>query len=149
MKNRANLYEFFRNTTDLDKQRHDVIWTNKIKKIARLELVLHEKFDEICYSEYTYPAKERLFHGMEFENYVDIYKKDMKQLTYDHLLHFLKKAKNGKDELKDMIAGIEVLPLSCSDENIFYFGNKSPDLENCISFSGYVRKESSSLVVQT
>ena len=90
-------------TTDLDKQRHDVIWTNKIKKIARLELVLHEKFDEICYSEYTYPAQGRLFHGVEFENYVDIYKKDMKQLTYDQLLLFLKKVKNGKDELKEFL----------------------------------------------
>ena len=35
-------------TTDLDKQRRDVIWTNKIKKIARFECVLHEKFNEIC-----------------------------------------------------------------------------------------------------
>ena len=90
-------------TTDLSQLRHDVIWTNKIKKIARFELVLHEKFDEICYSEYTYPAQGRLFHGVEFENYVDIYKKDMKQLTYDQLLLFLKKAGIGKDELKEFL----------------------------------------------
>ena len=95
-------------TTDLDKQRHDVIWTNKIKKIARLELVLHEKFDEICYSEYTYPAQGRLFHGVEFENYVDIYKKDMKQLTHDQLLLFLKKVKNGKDELKEFLRSKDI-----------------------------------------
>ncbi len=95
-------------TTDLDKQRRDVIWTNKIKKIARFECSLHEKFDEICYSEYTYPAKERLFHDLEFEDYVDIYKKDMKKLTYDHLLHFLKKAKNGKDELKEFLRTMNI-----------------------------------------
>ena len=97
-------------TTDLSQQWYDVIWTKKIKKLARFELDLHEKFmtDEICYSEYTYPAKERLFHGMEFENYVDINKKDMKQLTYDHLLHFLKKAKNGKDELKEFLRTMNI-----------------------------------------
>ena len=95
-------------TTNLSQLRHDVIWTNKIKKIARFELVLHEKFDEICYSEYTYPAQGRLFHGVEFENYVDINKKDMKQLTYDHLLHFLKKAKNGKDELKEFLRTMNI-----------------------------------------
>ena len=95
-------------TTDLDKQRRDVIWTNKIKKIACFECVLHEKFNEICYSEYTYPAKERLFHDLEFEDYVDIYKKDMKKLTYDHLLHFLKKAKNGKDELKEFLRTMNI-----------------------------------------
>ena len=95
-------------TTDPSQLRHDVIWTNKIKKIARFELVLHEKFDEICYSEYTYPAQGRLFHGVEFENYVDINKKDMKQLTYDHLLHFLKKAKNGKDELKEFLRTMNI-----------------------------------------
>jgi len=95
-------------TTDLDKQRRDVIWTNKIKKIARFECVLHEKFNEICYSEYTYPAQERLFHDFEFEDYVDIYKKDMKKLTYDHLLHFLKKAKNGKDELKEFLRTMNI-----------------------------------------
>ena len=95
-------------TTDLDKQRHDVIWTNKIKKTVRFKCSLHEKFDEICYSEYTYPAKERLFHDLEFEDYVDIYKKDMKKLTYDHLLHFLKKAKNGKDELKAFLRTMNI-----------------------------------------
>ncbi len=95
-------------TTDLDKQRHDVIWTNKIKKVARFKCFLHEKFHEICYSECTYPAKERLFHEFEFEDYVDIYKKDMKKLTYDHLLHFLKKAKNGKDELKEFLRTMNI-----------------------------------------
>ena len=95
-------------TTDLSQLRHDVIWTNKIKKIARFELVLHEKFDEICYSEYLVPAQGRLFHDVEFEDYVDIYKKDMKKLTYDHLLHFLKKAKNGKDELKAFLRTMNI-----------------------------------------
>ena len=95
-------------TTDLDQQRHDVIWTNKIKKIARFEYALHEKFDEICYSECTYPAKGRLFHEFEFEDYIDIYKKDMKKLTYDHLLHFLKKAKKGKDELKAFLRTMNI-----------------------------------------
>ena len=89
-------------TTDLDKQRHDVTWINK-NQVGCYKHVLHEKFNEICYSEYTYPAQGRLFHGVEFENYVDINKKDMKQLTYDQLLLFLKKVKNGKDELKEFL----------------------------------------------
>ena len=94
-------------TTDLDKQRHDVTWINK-NQVGCFEHVLHEKFDEICYSEYLIPAQERLFHDVEFEDYVDIYKKDMKKLTYDHLLHFLKKAKNGKDELKEFLRTMNI-----------------------------------------
>ena len=89
-------------TSEFGQQRHDVIWANK-NQVARFKLVLHKKFDEICYSEYTYPAQGRLFHGVEFENYVDINKKDMKQLTYDQLLLFLKKAGNRKDELKEFL----------------------------------------------
>ena len=104
IKSRAEIIE----TTDLDKQRHDVVWTNKIKKTVRFECSLHEKFDEICYSEYTCPAQGMPFHEFEFEDYVDIYKKDMKKLTYDHLLHFLKKAKNGKDELKAFLRTMNI-----------------------------------------
>ena len=94
-------------TTDLDKQRHDVTWINK-NQVGCFKHVLHEKFDEICYSEYLIPAQERLFHDVEFEDYVDIYKKDMKRLTYDHLLHFLKKNKKGKDELKEFLRTMNI-----------------------------------------
>ena len=59
-------------------------------QIATYSDILYEKSDEISYAEYLSPKKGMLNYGTEWEDYVDIKKSDMKSLTYDQLLLFLK-----------------------------------------------------------
>ena len=72
-----------------DGGRRDVI--DKFEnQIATYSDMLSEKSDEISYAEYLSPKKDMPQHGTEWEDYVDIKKSDMKNLTYDQLLLFLK-----------------------------------------------------------
>ena len=72
-----------------DGDRRDVI--DQIEnQIATYSDILYEKPDEISYAEYLSPKKDMPDYGTEWEEYVDIKKSDMKNLTYDQLLLFLK-----------------------------------------------------------
>ena len=72
-----------------DGDRRDVI-SQIENQIATYSDVLYEKSDEISYAEYLSPKKGMLHYGTEWEDYVDIKKSDMKNLTYDQLFLFLK-----------------------------------------------------------
>ena len=79
-------------------------------QIATYSDILYEKPDEISYAEYLSPKKDMPHYGTEWEDYVDIKKSDMKSLTYDQLLLFLKNIdakKNGGrlDPLKTFLRG--------------------------------------------
>ena len=92
-----------------DGERRDVI--DKLEnQIATYSDVLYEKSDDISYAEYLSPKKDMPHYGTEWEDYVDIKKSDMKSLTYDQLLLFLKNIdakKNGGrlDPLKTFLRG--------------------------------------------
>jgi hypothetical protein len=70
-------------------ERRDVI-SQLENQIATYSDVLYEKMDEISYAEYLSPKKDAPHYGTKWEEYVDIKKSDMKNLTYDQLLLFLK-----------------------------------------------------------
>ncbi len=62
--------------------------------IARYSDDLTETSDKIIYCEYITPKKgKEVIPGMEYDDYVDIYKKDLNGLTYDQILLFLKNTK--------------------------------------------------------
>ncbi len=70
-------------------------------EIARYTDILSEKYDEITYAEHIVPHKgKEVIPGMEYEDYIDIKKKDLKNLTYDQILLFLKNTEppNGRIE---------------------------------------------------
>ena len=90
-----------------DGDRRDVI-DQLENQIAAYSDILYEKPDEISYAEYLSPKKDMPHYGTEWEDYVDIKKSDMKSLTYDQLLLFLKNIdakKNGGrlDKLKTFL----------------------------------------------
>ena len=95
-----------------DGGRRDVI--GKLEnQIATYSDVLYEKSDEISYAEYLSPKKDIPHYGTEWEEYVDIKKSDMKNLTYNQLLLFLKSIdakKNGGrlNLLKDFLKGKDI-----------------------------------------
>ena len=95
-----------------DGDRRDVI-SQIENQIATYSDVLYEKPEEISYAEYLSPKKGMSNHGTEWEDYVDIKKSDMKSLTYDQLLLFLKNIdakKNGGrlDLLKTFLRGRDI-----------------------------------------
>ena len=72
-----------------DRDRSDVI--DKFEnQIATYSDNLCERLDEIVYAEHCSPKKGLPHYGTDWEDYVDIKKADMKSLTYDQLLLFLK-----------------------------------------------------------
>ena len=82
-------------------------------QIAAYSDILYEKSDEISYAEYLSPKKDMPNYGTEWEDYVDIKKSDMKNLTYDQLLLFLKnidaKKNNGRlNLLKGFLIGRDI-----------------------------------------
>ena len=72
-----------------DRDRRDVICQSE-NQVATYSDILYEKSDDISYAEYLSPKKDMPHYGTEWEDYVDIKKSDMKNLTYDQLLLFLK-----------------------------------------------------------
>ena len=95
-------------------ERRDVI-SQLENQIATYSDVLYEKMDEISYAEYLSPKKDMPNYGTEWEDYVDIKKSDMKNLTYDQLLLFLKnidRKKNG--------GRLDLLKTFLKDRDIFF-----------------------------
>ena len=88
------------------KERSNFI-SNFENEIARYTDVLCEKSDEIVYAEHIVPHKgKEIIPGMEYEDYIDIKKKDLKGLTYDQILLFLKNTSppNGRiNKLKNFL----------------------------------------------
>ena len=72
-----------------DKDRRDVIYQSE-NQVATYSDILCEKLDEIVYAEHLSPKKGMPDYGTDWEEFVDIKKSDMKNLTYDQLLLFLK-----------------------------------------------------------
>ena len=62
-------------------------------QIASYYDILSETFDKIIYAEHIDPKKGFSFGGMEYEEYVDINKDNLKGLTYDQILEYLKNSK--------------------------------------------------------
>ena len=95
-----------------DRDRRDVI--NQFEnQIATYSDILCEKLDEIVYAEHLSPKKGFPHYGTDWEEFVDIKKADMKSLTYDQLLFFLKNIdakKNGGrlDLLKNFLKGRDI-----------------------------------------
>ena len=95
-----------------DRDRRDVI--NQFEnQIATYSDILCEKLDEIVYAEHLSPKKGMPDYGTDWEEFVDIKKDDMKSLTYDQLLLFLKNIdakKNGGrlDRLKNFLKGRDI-----------------------------------------
>ena len=59
-------------------------------QIAHYYDILKETSDSISYSEHIDPKKGYAICGMEYEEYVDIKKSELKDLTYDQILNYLK-----------------------------------------------------------
>ena len=95
-----------------DRDRSDVIYQSE-NQVATYSNILCEKLDEIVYAEHLSPKKGMPDYGTDWEEFVDIKKSDMKSLTYDQLLLFLKNIdpkKNGGrlDLLKTFLRGGDI-----------------------------------------
>ena len=95
-----------------DRDRRDVIYQSE-NQVATYSDILCEKLDEIVYAEHLSPKKGMPDYGTDWEEFVDIKKADMKSLTYDQLLLFLKNIdakKNGGrlDLLKTFLKGRDI-----------------------------------------
>ena len=62
-------------------------------QIAHYYDVLSETHDSISYSEHIDPKKGYAICGMEYEEYVDVKKDRLRELTYDQILNYLKHTK--------------------------------------------------------
>ena len=78
--------------------RRDYLFNNK-NQIAHWYDILKESEDTISYAEHIDPKKGYAIAGMEYEEYVDVKKDQLKGLTYDQILKYLKSAKK-EDRLK-------------------------------------------------
>ena len=72
-----------------DRDRRDVICQSE-NQVATYSDILCERLDEIVYAEHLSPKKGMPDYGTDWEEFVDIKKTNMKSLTYDQLLLFLK-----------------------------------------------------------
>ena len=78
--------------------RKDYLFENK-NQVAHWYDILKETTDTISYAEHIDPNKGYAIAGMEYEEYVDVKKDKLKELSYDQILSYLKKAKK-EDRLK-------------------------------------------------
>ena len=62
-------------------------------QVAHWYDILSETEDKISYAEHIDPKKDYAICGMEYEEYVDIKKSELKNLTYDQILNYLKSFK--------------------------------------------------------
>ena len=62
-------------------------------QIAHFYDILKETEDTISYAEHIDPKKGYAICGMEYEEYVDIKKNRLGELSYDQILNYLKNAK--------------------------------------------------------
>ena len=63
----------------------------KDNEVAHYYDILKESKDTISYSEHIDPKKKINICGMDYEEYVDIKKSDLKGLNYDKIYNFLTK----------------------------------------------------------
>ena len=75
--------------------RKDCLFDTK-NQIAHYFDILKETKDSISYAEHIEPNSGFAIAGMSYEDYIDIKKKDLVGLTYDHILNYLSSFK--KDE---------------------------------------------------
>ena len=59
-------------------------------QVAHWYDILSETEDKISYAEHIDPKKGYAICGIEYEEYVDIKKSELKDLTYDQILNYLK-----------------------------------------------------------
>tara|TARA_A100001011_G_scaffold356288_1_gene400221 strand:+ start:290 stop:625 length:336 start_codon:yes stop_codon:yes gene_type:complete len=78
--------------------RRDILF-EKDNQVAHFYDVLSENEDAISYAEHIDPKQKFSICGMDYEEYVDVKKKDLKSLTYDQILNYLVKFK--KEERLD------------------------------------------------
>ena len=78
--------------------RRDILF-EKDNQVAYFYDVLSETEDAISYAEHIDPKQKFSICGMDYEEYVDVKKKDLKGLTYDQILNYLVKFK--KEERLD------------------------------------------------
>ena len=62
-------------------------------QVAHWYDILSETEDKISYAEHIDPKKGYAICGMEYEEYVDIKKSELQDLTYDQILNYLKNFK--------------------------------------------------------
>mgnify|MGYP001427908545 CR=1 FL=1 len=62
-------------------------------QIASYYDILNETKNEIKYSEHINPKKGYAICGMEYEEYVDVKKINLRGLSYDEILNYLKSSK--------------------------------------------------------
>jgi len=62
-------------------------------QIAHYYDILKETKDTISYTEHIDPKKGYAIAGMEYEEYIDVKKDRLKELTYDQIFNYLKNAK--------------------------------------------------------
>ena len=72
--------------------RRDILFERE-NQIAHFYDVLSETEDTISYAEHIDPKKKLSICGMDYEEYVDVKKRNLKSLTYDQILNYLKKFK--------------------------------------------------------
>ena len=72
--------------------RRDVLF-ERDNQVAHYYDVLSENKDIISYAEHIDPKKKFSICGMDYEEYVDVKKKDLKDLTYEQILNYLTKFK--------------------------------------------------------
>ena len=70
--------------------RRDILFERE-NQIARFYDVLSETEDTISYAEHIDPKKKFSICGLDYEEYVDIKKTDLKGLNYDKIYNFLTK----------------------------------------------------------
>ena len=72
--------------------RRDYLFESE-NQIAHYYDILKETGDTISYAEHINPNKGFAVAGMEYEEYIDVKKDELKGLTYDQILSYLKEAK--------------------------------------------------------
>ena len=74
---------------ELFNYRRDYLFESS-NQIASYYDILKETKDSISYVEHINPKKGFAIAGMEYEEYVDVKKYELKELTYDQILTYLK-----------------------------------------------------------
>jgi|TARA_B110000914_G_scaffold202363_1_gene195262 hypothetical protein len=77
---------------ELFNYRRDYLFESE-NQIAHYFDILKETEDGISYAEHINPKKGFAIAGMEYEEYIDIKKNKLKELTYDQILNYLKDTK--------------------------------------------------------
>ena len=72
--------------------RRDCLFESE-NQIAHFYDVLKETSDTISYAEHINPKKGYAICGMEYEEYVDVKKDKLREISYDQILKYLKNSK--------------------------------------------------------